>query len=77
MAMVGCETPSIQVLDWDQESSINFGKIKAELENAGTPVDDFDIAIAAIAISPGATLITANLVHFNPFEGQRSSHWNE
>ena len=66
----------MQVLDWDQESSAKFGKIKADLENAGTPVDDFDVAIAAIAMSHGAVLITANLAHFKRIKGLQSNHWD-
>jgi tRNA(fMet)-specific endonuclease VapC len=38
----------IEVLTWQPESSENYGEIKADLERRGKPIDDFDIAIAAI-----------------------------
>ncbi len=65
----------ISVLSWDPDSSIHFGRIKTELEKAGTPIDDIDIAIAAIAISHGAEVITANLAHFKRITGVQSRHW--
>ena len=65
----------ISVLSWDPDSSIQFGRIKTELEKAGTPIDDFDIAIAAISISHGAEVITANLAHFKQITGVQSRHW--
>ena len=54
----------ITVLPWSPESSENFGKIKADLERQGKLIDDFDIAIAAIAMSHKCGVITANLSHF-------------
>ena len=41
----------IDVLPWQPESSEKYGDIKADLERRGKPIDDFDIAIAAIAMS--------------------------
>jgi predicted nucleic acid-binding protein len=41
----------------------------------GQLIDDFDIAVAAIALAHGAGVITANLSHFARVEGQRSRHW--
>ncbi|MFO7781206.1 MAG: type II toxin-antitoxin system VapC family toxin [Spirochaetia bacterium] len=67
----------LRILDWDQPSSEYFGEIKASLEKAGKLIDDFDIAIAAIARSHAARVITANLVHFRRIEGLESRHWTE
>ncbi|NBF39967.1 MAG: PIN domain-containing protein [Spirochaetes bacterium] len=67
----------VRILDWDQPSSEYFGEIKAALEKAGTLIDDSDIAIAAIARSHAARVITANLVHFRRIEGVDSHHWTE
>ena len=52
------------ILPWQPESSENYGEIKADLERRGKPIDDFDIAIAAIAMSHKCGVITANLKHF-------------
>lgn len=65
----------IAVLPWNPDSSANFGSIKSGLERAGTPIDDFDVAIAAIAESHGADLVTSNLVHFSRLPGLKSRNW--
>lgn len=54
----------IAVLPWLPESSVSFGTIKADLERRGQLIDDFDIAIAAIAMSHKCVVITANVNHF-------------
>jgi len=65
----------IRVLEWTAEASVQFGRVKSTLERAGTLIDDFDIAIAAIALAHEAEVITANLVHFKRIEGLRCRHW--
>ena len=65
----------VKVLPWTPESSRMFGSIKAGLERSGELIDDFDIAIAAIAISHDAGVLTANLAHFKRVPGLSSRHW--
>lgn len=65
----------LRLLQWTQEASTDFGDIKANLESRGELIDDFDIAIAAIARVHGASVITANFVHFRRVESLSSSHW--
>jgi tRNA(fMet)-specific endonuclease VapC len=65
----------IQVLPWDRPASVHFGRIKTDLEQAGTPIDDFDIAIGAIALSHGAEVITANIAHFSRIKTLKCRHW--
>lgn len=65
----------IQVLPWTPDSSALFGTIKAALELEGTPIDDFDVAIAAIASAHGAEVITANFVHFRRVKGLATRRW--
>ena len=65
----------IPLLEWLPAASVQFGAIKAGLERAGTPIDDFDIAVAAIARSHGAEVITANLAHYARIEGLACRHW--
>jgi tRNA(fMet)-specific endonuclease VapC len=57
------------------ESSKNFGVIKANLEHKGKPIDDFDVAIAAIAMSHQCAVLTANLQHFNRIENLEAFGW--
>jgi tRNA(fMet)-specific endonuclease VapC len=65
----------ISVLPWNAQSSEFFGKIKADLEGRGRLIDDFDIAISAIAMSHKCGVVTANLRHFKRVNGLETSSW--
>jgi tRNA(fMet)-specific endonuclease VapC len=65
----------INVLPWQSESSEKYGDIKADLERRGKPIDDFDIAIAAIAVSHNCGVITANLNHFRRIKNLEIKGW--
>jgi predicted nucleic acid-binding protein len=65
----------IAVLPWSNEASELFGEIKADLERFGRLIDDFDIAIGAIAIAHGCSVITANLSHFQKIGKLKSKNW--
>jgi tRNA(fMet)-specific endonuclease VapC len=67
----------LPILPWTPESSVRFGEVKASLERSGTPIDDFDVATAAIAMSHSAEVLTANLPHFRRIAGLTSRHWTE
>lgn len=66
---------TIPLLDWIPAASVQFGAIKAGLEEAGMMIEDFDIAVAAIACVHRAEVITANLTHFTRIEGLPCRHW--
>jgi len=65
----------IDVLPWQPESSEKYGYIKADLERRGKPIDDFDIAIAAIAMTHKCGVITANLKHFERINDLECKSW--
>jgi predicted nucleic acid-binding protein len=65
----------VTVLPWLSEASKKFGEIKANLEHKGKRIDDFDIAIAAIAISHKCGVLTANLKHFERIRGLETISW--
>jgi len=65
----------ISILPWTSESSEYFGTIKADLEKQGKLIDDFDIAIAAIAVAHNCAVITANLKHFQRINNLESQSW--
>ena len=65
----------INVLPWLSDASKKFGEIKANLERKGNMIDDFDIAIAAIAISHKCGVLTANLRHFGRIRGLETKGW--
>ncbi len=62
-------------MTWSAESSDHFGKIKADLERKGKLIEDFDIAIAAIAMAHKCGVITANQTHLKRVKNIESQSW--
>jgi tRNA(fMet)-specific endonuclease VapC len=52
-----------------------YAVIKAGVESRGKPLDDFDLVIAATAISLGYRLVTNNERHFARIEELRLENW--
>jgi tRNA(fMet)-specific endonuclease VapC len=52
-----------------------FGSLKAELQQHGRVVDDFDLVIAATALALNYALVTNNERHFRPIPGLRVENW--
>lgn len=52
-----------------------FGSLKADLEQGGNRLDDFDLVIAATAITIGYRLVTNNEKHFSRIEGLKIVNW--
>lgn len=54
-----------EVVPFSSEQADIAGRIKAELSLAGMNIDDFDVLIAAAAITNDAILLTKNVKHFS------------
>jgi len=54
-----------------------FGRLKADLEGKGSPLDDFDLIIATSALSHNLTLVTNNEKHFKRIEGLKLTNWTQ
>jgi len=63
--------PSITVLPYDTAAAREYGRVRAELEAAGTPLADADLQIAAVALVHELALVTGNLRHFQRISGLR------
>lgn len=61
--------PAVTVLPYDAAVAKVFGQISAELEAAGTRLDDADLQIAATAVHHGLELVTGNVRHFSRIGG--------
>ena len=68
---------SFQIIPISEESAEIFGMIKAQLEKAGSPLDDFDLIIASCALSNNLMLVTKNVRHFQRIEGLKLTNWTE
>lgn len=63
-------------IEWTDEVSRAFGKIKAHLEQKGQRIEDFDAAIAAHALGHGDVLVTANGKHMRRIPGLTVEDWS-
>ena len=66
---------TFEIIETNKNSAETYGMLKASLEKAGTPLDDFDLIIAACALSHNLTPVTNNVKHFNRIEGLKISNW--
>ena len=67
--------PAPTVLPIDDASAELFGKFKALLRRAGTPIGDVDLLIAGVAVSSGLTIVTNNTAHFSRIPDLRQENW--
>jgi predicted nucleic acid-binding protein len=66
---------SVEIIPIGRESAEVFAMLKASLEKAGAPLDDFDLILAACALANDLVLVTNNVKHFERIEGLRLTNW--
>ena len=52
-----------------------YARIKYALKKMGKPVDEFDMVIAAHALSEGLTVVTDNIKHFEHMPDVKVENW--
>lgn len=60
---------------FDTLAAETYGRVRAGLEQAGTPIGPLDTLIAAHALALGATLVTNNQREFSRVAGLRTEAW--
>lgn len=65
----------IQIFPFDEEAALIASRIRARLEQKGTPIGDFDSLIAAHAMALDLTLVSNNLREFDRVPGLRTENW--
>lgn len=65
----------ITILQFDERAAEEYGRIKAELEKKGTPIDPMDTLIAGHAKSRGLIIVTNNTREFNRVVGLSVEDW--
>lgn len=65
----------LALLDLDYEAAAQYGKVRAQLEEAGSPIGPYDLLIAAQALSRDLTLVTRNVREFARVAGLRVESW--
>ena len=67
---------SLTVLPLSNDTLKKFGQLKAELRKAGTPVADFDLLIASVALTENLILVTNNTRHYERIKGLNLDNWS-
>lgn len=62
-------------LPFDSRAAEVYGRIRRELEVAGTPIGPYDLQIAAIALANNLTVVTHNTREFRRVNGLRIEDW--
>jgi len=65
----------VEVLDFPDEASLHYAKIRADLKTRGTLIGANDLLIAAHARSLGFTLVTNNVREFGRVRGLSLENW--
>lgn len=66
---------ALNLAPFEEEAAAEYGTVRSELENAGTPVGPLDTLIAAHALSLGLTLVTSNEREFSRVRRLRVENW--
>jgi tRNA(fMet)-specific endonuclease VapC len=67
----------LQILPLDMPADAEYGRIRSELERAGTPIGPNDLLIGAHACAVGAVLVTANDAEFRRIRNLQVENWLE
>ncbi|MCB9455639.1 MAG: type II toxin-antitoxin system VapC family toxin [Anaerolineaceae bacterium] len=62
-------------LVFDESAANEFGRIRAHLEAAGTPIGPYDMQIAAIALVHGLIVVTHNTREFSRIPNLQIEDW--
>jgi len=62
-------------LAFDEAAASEFGRIRADLEKAGTPIGPYDMQIAATALVHELIIVTHNTREFGRIAGLRVEDW--
>ncbi|MFH0774086.1 MAG: type II toxin-antitoxin system VapC family toxin [bacterium] len=68
-----CQT--ITILPVSPEVVNAFGQLKVKVYKKGEPLEDFDVMIAATALSYNLTLATGNVEHFKKIPDLQIENW--
>ncbi|MBL8153164.1 MAG: type II toxin-antitoxin system VapC family toxin [Anaerolineae bacterium] len=65
----------LPTLPFDDAAAEDYGRIRAQLEAAGTPIGPNDLLIAAIALTHDLIVITHNTREFSRINGLKIEDW--
>lgn len=65
----------LEVMPFDDRAAASYGRVRADLQRAGTPIGPLDTLIPAHALALGVTLVTSNEREFARVGGLRVENW--
>jgi tRNA(fMet)-specific endonuclease VapC len=65
----------LAIMPFDSSAAETYGKVRTDLELAGTPIGPLDTLIAAHALALDVTLVTSNQREFARVKGLRMENW--
>lgn len=65
----------LAILDWTNEVTSHYARIRAELERSGKPIGNMDLLIASHAVSQDMTVVTNSVKHFSNVPGLKVDVW--
>lgn len=65
----------LEPADFDLRAAAAYGRVRHQLEAAGTPIGPNDMLIAAHALSRGLTVVTDNTEEFGRVKGLKVQNW--
>ena len=75
LALIASLRQQFVSLPFDDRAAEEYGKARAHLASAGTPIGPNDLIIAAIALAHGFTLVTHNTNEFSRVPGLLLEDW--
>jgi tRNA(fMet)-specific endonuclease VapC len=65
----------LEIVSFDAEAGRWYGRVRTQLQRAGSPIGANDLLIAAHALSLGVILVTGNVREFERVEGLHIERW--
>lgn len=66
----------LTILEYDENDSKIYGKVRANLENKGNIIGSMDLLISAHALSKNLILVSNNLKEFRRVQGLKLENWS-
>ena len=66
----------LAILDWTNDVTTHYARIRAQLERSGKPIGNMDLLIASHAVSQEMIVVTSNIKHFSNVRGLNVEVWS-
>ncbi|MBK6922028.1 MAG: PIN domain-containing protein [Deltaproteobacteria bacterium] len=74
-ALIDTFVDAVEVVLFDHAAAIEYGRLGNILAERGTPIGEFDVLIAAHAVSLRCVLVSNNVRHFSRVPGLVVENW--